>query len=392
MIRLDTTTRKLQVLLGGAVAATQADVLVCYSDKTSTAYTGASQLAVTNNTTAVDICAAPGASTVREVDFVNIRNNDTASITVTVRYNDNGTLYKLFVGTLGVGEQLTYTHSRGWKVCDSSGAEKSLDISGHARNLIVNPSFAINQASYVSGATLASAAYGHDMWKGGASGGDYSFTQSADGCTITIAAAKSLIQVIEDKCVEGGSYLLSWSGTAQARYVINGTTPAGSYASSPIVITGQNRGTSMAVEFNSGTLGNVKLEPGSVVTPFVPRDYDTEYWLTRRYYFRVNSNGSNNAYFYLASSNAAQPTIAFGPMPTIAGMRTTPTVGYSALADINAYDGTNFIALSAITAAFPLEAPIVNMTRSAGNFTAGGIVFGVVLFGTGKYVDFSARL
>lgn len=136
------------------------------------------------------------------------------------------------------------------------------------RNVLINSGFRINQRAYVSGAALAAGVYGHDRFKAGASGGDYTFTQLASTTPITIAAGKSLIQVVENKNVEGGSYVLSWTGTAQARYGVNTATPSGSYASSPILITGQNAGTVMSVEFNSGTLRLFQLEVGSVATPF----------------------------------------------------------------------------------------------------------------------------
>ena len=60
------------------------------------------------------------------------------------------------------------------------------------KNLLIDAGFTINQRAYVSAATLASGAYGHDRWKAGASGGDYSFTQLASNTQITIASGKSL--------------------------------------------------------------------------------------------------------------------------------------------------------------------------------------------------------
>lgn len=121
MIRLDTTTRKLQALLGGAVATTEPGCVVSWSDKTATTYTGGATVIATNGTTPVDICAAPGASTVRDVDYISIRNNDTASISLTVRYNDNGTTYALIVATLATLEKLEYTHATGWKRLSVTG-------------------------------------------------------------------------------------------------------------------------------------------------------------------------------------------------------------------------------------------------------------------------------
>src|SRR6185369_17928539 len=89
------------------------------------------------------------------------------------------------------------------------------------RNALINAGFTINQRAYVSAAGLTAGSYGHDRWKAGASGGDYSFTQLPNYTQITIASAKSLIQVVEDRLVVGGTYVLSWVGTAQARYAIN---------------------------------------------------------------------------------------------------------------------------------------------------------------------------
>ena len=152
------------------------------------------------------------------------------------------------------------------------------------KNILIDAGFTINQRGYVSAAVLASGSYGHDRWKAGASGGDYTFTQLASSTTITIASGKSLIQVVEDKNVNGTSFVLSWTGTAQARYAVNSATPSGAYAASPILITGQTVGTTMSVEFNTGTLSNPQLEKGSTATSFDYRPYGTELALCQRYY------------------------------------------------------------------------------------------------------------
>ena len=155
----------------------------------------------------------------------------------------------------------------------------------------MNGGFTINQRGYVSAAALASGAYGHDRWKAGAGGGNYSFTQLASDTTITIAANKTLIQVVEDKNVQATSYVLSWTGSALARYAVNSATPAGAYAASPILITGQTVGTTMSVEFgngaSAGTLGKVQLERASAsaqATSFEQRPYGHELVMCQRYY------------------------------------------------------------------------------------------------------------
>ena len=152
------------------------------------------------------------------------------------------------------------------------------------RNALINGGFTLNQRAYVSGATLASTVYGHDRWKAGSGGGDYSFTQLNSDTTITIASGKTLIQVVEDKNVQSTSYVLSWTGTAQARYAVNSATPTGSYAASPILITGQTAGTTMSVEFNAGILEFPQLEVGAVATAFEIRSVGTELALCQRYF------------------------------------------------------------------------------------------------------------
>ena len=192
------------------------------------------------------------------------------------------------------------------------------------KNLLIDAGFTINQRGYVSGATLASGSYGHDRWKAGASGGDYTFTQLASSTTITIASGKSLIQVVEDKNVNGTSFVLSWTGTAQARYAVNGATPSGSYAASPILITGQTVGTTMSVEFNTGTLSKPQLELGSTATSFDVRDYGTELLRCQRYYYKIKSadNSTNNplALGFVRSTTLAQVTTKFNT-----SMRAAPT-------------------------------------------------------------------
>lgn len=167
----------------------------------------------------------------------------------------------------------------------SGGAEYVIGGSSFlSRQAIINGNFVVNQRVYVSNATLASGAYGHDRWKGGASGGDYTFTQLPSSTTITIKTGKSLIQVIETFNVIGGTYTLSWTGTAQARFGIDSATPSGAYAASPITITTQTAGTVMSVEFNEGTLGKAQLNSGSVALPFQAKSFNQELLDCMRYY------------------------------------------------------------------------------------------------------------
>jgi hypothetical protein len=271
-------------------------------------------------------------------------------------------------GTLNVGNGLTTAAINGGQLAGF-------------RNRIINGNFAINQRVYSSGSTLSSGTYGHDRWKAGASGGDYSFTQSANGCTITIAAGKTLIQVVEDANLEGGTYVLSWSGTAQARYAINSATPSGTYANSPIIISGQSASTTMSVEFDDGTLSGVQLELNSTATPFEQRGITTELSLCQRYFCKTfpqsvaPANGLGTAYFLGYSVNTGNPSTIWKYPVT---MRTTPTVtlfndragGTAGQWNTGAADSSNARALGASPEFVGLDNTAVTLTVT--NWWLGG--------------------
>jgi hypothetical protein len=234
MIRLDATTRKLQVVLGGAVTANQLPVVVSYSDKTSTAYTGATQVANTNSSTAVDICAAPAASTVRDVDFISVRNSDTAAATVTIRYNDNGTTYVIVTKTLAVGDSMSYTHAHGWEVMDASGNLKTASTS--SGSLIVDDT-STNATMYPTWVTAASGTLPLKVsstgltWNPGTGAlsisGDFTQTLSVNGAltnTISNTNTGSLAQAYFYAQSDAGGVFMKKASTAAGAYSLVGSS------------------------------------------------------------------------------------------------------------------------------------------------------------------------
>ena len=118
MIILSNTTDNLQVVLAGNVSANQLQCVSSWRDITTTAYTPGRTVINTNNTTDVNVVAAPAASTQRVVDLVNIYNNDTANATVTVKLDDNGTEYILWKGVISPMQTLSYVEGAGFTLSD----------------------------------------------------------------------------------------------------------------------------------------------------------------------------------------------------------------------------------------------------------------------------------
>lgn len=134
---LDSTTRSIELVLAGTVTTTQLKVTSSWVDMTATATTPGSTPTSSNNTTAVTLVAAPAASTQRKVNDISIYNADTASATVTVRYNDNTTLYTLTKLSIGVGATLFWTDTEGWRVIDAGGTLLSGGATGPTASKVV---------------------------------------------------------------------------------------------------------------------------------------------------------------------------------------------------------------------------------------------------------------
>lgn len=144
------------------------------------------------------------------------------------------------------------------------------------RSRVRNGNFVVNQRRVSGTVTLGAGVYGHDGWKAGASGCTYTFATSGNDVVLTISAG-SLIQTIEGALIEGGNYIMSWTGTAQ------GKIGAGSYAATGVAATGVTAAANLNIEFNTGTLSKVQFEPGTVVTPFERRHISQELAFNRRY-------------------------------------------------------------------------------------------------------------
>ena len=195
-------------------------------------------------------------------------------------------------------------------------------------NRIINGNFAVNQRSFVSGTALPASptvanGYGHDRWKAGADGCTYTFTTALPDTTITITA-NTLTQIIEAGMIEGGAYTLSWTGTAQAR-VYQGT-PTGAYAASPLITAALPAGANTIVEFNAGTLTRIKLEIGTVATPFNRQSLAKSMADCQRYY-------QSSALTCMNTNSASVSVITSAPFSV--QMRAAPTLVITANGCVN---------------------------------------------------------
>ena len=105
---LDATTKSIEAFLAGSPEAVQPPFTTAYADNDGTTFTEGELDGVLNSTTAVTVCAAPEAGKRRIVRNVIIYNADTASITITLRLNNNGTYRILYKQTISPGDSFDW--------------------------------------------------------------------------------------------------------------------------------------------------------------------------------------------------------------------------------------------------------------------------------------------
>ena len=252
----------------------------------------------------------------------------------TVLGNSSGTTAKLNFATLPVyvypeipAERSVYRDpSTGRLIAtfDIASPTQNLGPLAGFRNRLINSAFGINQRGLTSGTALSSNSYGFDRWKAGTGGCNATFTGGQVFTTVTVGAGSSLVQVIEAGNIEGGTYTLSWSGTALGR------VDAGAFLASPVTVTGLAAAVSHTVEFQVGTVLKPQFEPGDVASQWEIRSPATEQQMCDRYY----SQGS----FDWRGYGAAGATVAMQlDLPT--AMRAAPSLALVGVTNTNC--GTN---------------------------------------------------
>jgi hypothetical protein len=109
MLVLDATTKSIKAVMSGAQATTNPDFTVAFADNTGTAFTEGANDGAFNGTSPVTIVAAPASETRRIIKSITIENRDTAAVTITLSYDNNGTLRTIAKVTLQVGDTWTTT-------------------------------------------------------------------------------------------------------------------------------------------------------------------------------------------------------------------------------------------------------------------------------------------
>lgn len=232
---LDTVSKSLQVVLGGAVSTNALPWTADYVERAtdnSTAFPKTVSGSI-SNTTPATLVAAPGSGLVRQLLHLSVVNADTVAATVSIRLVDGGSTQTVAQATLAVGDQLYFDVSQGWYALDSSGNSKGLGGGGSSVTFPITPSqggtglttipaHAVMIGEGTANVALVGPGSSGLPLVGGGAGADPSFaalTVPGGGTGLTTATAHGVL-------IGNGTSAMSVTGTGTAGQVLTSNGPS----------------------------------------------------------------------------------------------------------------------------------------------------------------------
>lgn len=104
---LDATNKTIVAVMSGAATTTNPSFVASYADNNGTTFAEGANSGSLSGTTPVTLVSAPASGYRRVIKKLYIENADTAAVTVTIYYNNNGTNSNIAKVTLNVGDTWT---------------------------------------------------------------------------------------------------------------------------------------------------------------------------------------------------------------------------------------------------------------------------------------------
>ena len=119
------SAEKIQLVLDGAITTSQLKYNCSYCDIASTGmvFPVLNSYGESNNTTDVDIVAAPTSGQSRVIKTITIFNSDSVSANILIKKDVSSTDYSIISCLLQVGDTLQYNEGAGWSVIKNSDQE-----------------------------------------------------------------------------------------------------------------------------------------------------------------------------------------------------------------------------------------------------------------------------
>lgn len=219
---IDNTNETIELVLGGAVTTSQATFSCSFNEFSTTTFSGNETNGTSNNTTPVTLIGSPSAGFQRQLRELILENNDTASMTVTVRYNNSSVTRIIIKATLDPSDSLTYTADGGWVCKNTNGAIRYQNIHVNLTGNIRGPELFVLAGSATT-VTLGTSVAGQYLGKAEKDYTSIDLRYQVDTAAVTITFCELAIYRVSNRFSIGTQQVWTRLGTADTASVWNGT-------------------------------------------------------------------------------------------------------------------------------------------------------------------------
>ena len=219
---IDNTNETIELVLDGAVATTQASFTCSFNEFSTTTFSGNETNGTSNDTTPVTLIGSPSAGFQRQLRELILENNDTASMTVTIRYNNTSVTRIIIKATLDSSDSLTYTADGGWVCKNTNGAIRYHNIHINQTGNIRGPELFVLSAS-ASSVSLGTSVAGQYLGKAEKAYSSIDLRYQVDVQAATITFCELAIYRVSNRFSIGTQQVWTRLGTADTASVWNST-------------------------------------------------------------------------------------------------------------------------------------------------------------------------
>ena len=259
---IDNTNETIELVLAGAVTTSQATFTCSYNEISSTTFTGNETNGASNNTTPVTVISSPSAGFQRQLRELIIENNDTAIMTVTVRYNNTSVTRIIIKAILDSGDSLTYTADGGWNCKNTNGSIRYYNIHVNQTGNIRGPEY-FNLATSASTVSLGTTVVGQYLGKAEKAYTSIDFRYQVDTQAATITFCELAVYRISNRLSIGTQQVWTRLGFTDTSAVWNST----GLKTTNVALTGCRTGDDLYAIWASNATTSMAPRGGNIADP-----------------------------------------------------------------------------------------------------------------------------
>jgi hypothetical protein len=259
---IDNTNETIELVLGGTVTTNQASFTCSYNEFSSTTFTGNETNGTSNNTTPVTLISSPSSGYQRQLKELIIQNNDTTTMTVTVRYNNTSVTRVIMKSTLDSGDSLTYTADGGWNCKNTNGSIRYYNIHVNQTGNIRGPEY-FNLATSASSVSLSTTVVGQYLGKAEKAYSSIDFRYQVDTQAATITFCELAVYRISNRLSIGTQQVWTRLGYTDTSGIWNST----GLKTTNVALTGCRTGDDLYAIWASNATTSMAPRGGNIADP-----------------------------------------------------------------------------------------------------------------------------